>query len=98
MAWNVLDIPLVVSGQPLVLWPELDVVLVFSGHGSTTPWTPVAFLRCVCPTEAREKLIDVKLSNILNFPHHCKISKNEQWMKQNENFVRLQSTLTIKSG
>ena len=59
-------------------------------------WAPVAFLRLVCLTGAKEKFIDVKLSNILNFPHHVKFSRNEQWIKQNAIFWRRHDTCIIK--
>ena len=48
--------------------------------------------------ETKEKLIDVKLSNILNVPHHDKKSKNDQWMKWNEIFVSRQNTFIAISG
>ena len=63
-----------------------------------TPWLSAAYLRLVCRTETKEKLIDVKLSNIRSSPHHVVIRKNEQWIEQNVVFSSRQNTHIGISG
>ena len=51
-----------------------------------------------CRTETKEKLIDVKLSNIRSSPFHDVIRKNEQWIEQNVVFSSRQNTHIGISG
>ena len=48
--------------------------------------------------ETKEKLIDVKLSNICGSPHQFEIRKNEQWIEQNVVYSSRQNTHIEISG
>ena len=61
-------------------------------------YLPTYLPTLVCRTEAKEKLIDVKFSNILNSPHQIVISKNETWIHQNATLSVRQNTHIIISG
>ena len=82
-------------------YPESDRIKPEFGFFWTrqhTPWLSAAYLRLVCRTETKEKLIDVKLSNIRSSPHHVVIRKNEQWIEQNVVFSSRQNTHIGISG
>ena len=64
-------------------YPESAWIKPEFGCFCTRQHTPSAYLRLVCRTETKEKLIDVKLSNIRSSPHHDINRKNEQWIEQN---------------